>query len=237
LPPRAQGLAVVALREGRHDRNVRDRNLFHLDAAAREHRRHLRRRDEEAVRRRLNPEGVRIEIGQDDSEGESVAASSSIRREDLTWKKVRRQDRIGVEIAHEPTKSSELESIEQAHELGLERPLRRAIARIVEVAPEILRPVDHLEIVLHVSFSIDRLGEIEHIAMKDFRSRPERPGRSLQGHRRPRMPCSGRNREDEEPLHRRDCSTRRIAATSKPIATTAARALSFPMNRANRAPA
>ena len=227
----------MTLRERWHDGNSRHRDLLLCDSAAREDRRQLRRRDEEAIGRRLHPVSVGIEIGEDDAERKSIPASLSIRREDLAGKKVRRQHRIGVEVAHEPAKSSELEPIEQPHEPRLEISFRRTVARRIEITPDVGRAVHHLEIALHVPFSIDRLSEVEHVPMKDFRPRPERTRRFLQSHRRARVSGSRRDRENEEPLHRRDCSTRRIAATRMPMTTTAARALSFPMRRAKRAPA
>ena len=82
-----------------------------------------------------------------------------------------------------------------------------------------------------------RLREIEHVGMENLGSRPEGLTGLLQGLCRAGVAGAGGDGEDEKPVQRRACWIKRITATRTPITTTAARALSRPMNRAKRAPA
>src|SRR5262249_28386518 len=237
LEARSERFAIVAPRKRRHDRYPGHRNFLSRDAASGEHRGKLLRRDEEAIRRRLNPESMRIEIRQHESQRETVAAAPQIRREDLTGKEVRRQDRVGVEVADETAKAREFQPIEEPDESGLPPSPRRMVARAVEISPKLRSSVDHLQIALHISLAIDGFRKIEHVRMENLGLGPERLSGLLQSLRRAGVSGASRNRKNEEPVQRRACWIKRIAATRMPMTTTAARALSRPMKRANRAPA
>src|SRR5262249_14314941 len=144
--------------------------------------------------------------------------------------------RLGPKVAHEAAEARELQPVEESDDLLLDAVPRAVVARVVEVAPEFRRVVDHVEVAPHVAFAVDGSREIQDVHVPDLRPRPARPRRLFESLGRARVARPSAHGENQEAIHR-DCWKSRIAATRKPMTTTAARAFSLPIFRANPAPA